>query len=154
MTGGSHFTISAINVARAAIRQTERAISTDAPVDIKVRNYGSDGSSRVYIEVSSPAGKAQRVDVDDSEISACLAEQDSSSSRRKVSGLVDRLAGEIEAAVRVQVTCEGGGSGSATVSREAPEAQTATLRAALLAGEASGAPEEFSFDVFAAAKKA
>jgi hypothetical protein len=74
MTVGPLFTISAINVARAAVHEAGRAISIDAPVDIHVGCYGRDGSAHLYVEVSSRGGSVQRIDVDDAEVSACLAE--------------------------------------------------------------------------------
>lgn len=53
MTVGRLFTISTINVARAAVSEAERAVSIDALVDIHVGSHGPDGSAQLYVEVSS-----------------------------------------------------------------------------------------------------
>lgn len=97
---GPLFTVSAINVARAAVRQAEQSIPADAPVDIRVGSYGSDGSAQLYIEVSSRGDEVQRIDVDDSAVSACLNELAYDTSHRMVSDLVDRLAGDTKTAVK------------------------------------------------------
>lgn len=136
MTVGPLFTISAINVARAAVREVERAISIDAPVDIHVGSYARDGSAQLYVAVSSRDGRVQRINVDDAAVSACLAEQDHDTSHRMVSDLMDRLAREIRAAARAQLA----------IADE--ETRLSALRAALIEGEASGEGAPFDFDAF------
>ncbi|GAA1338607.1 MULTISPECIES: hypothetical protein [Bacteria] len=103
---GPLFTISTINVARAAVREAEHAVSIDAPVDIRVGSHEPDGSARLYVEVSSHSGATQKIDVDDAAISACLAEQDYDAYRRMVNALVEELASEIKTVVRAQIARE------------------------------------------------
>lgn len=136
MTAGPPFTISAINVARAAVRQVEREIPIDAPVDIQVGSRRRDGSAQLYVEVSSHAGETSQIDVDDAAVETCLAERDYDAARRMVSDLVERLAGEIKAAVHRQLAFAD------------EEAQLSALRAALVDGETSGDAAPFDFDAF------
>ncbi|MBT1619994.1 type II toxin-antitoxin system ParD family antitoxin [Curtobacterium flaccumfaciens pv. poinsettiae] len=136
MTIGPLFTISTINVARAAVREAKREIPTDAPVDIQVGSHKADGSAQLYVEVASHAGETCKIDVDDVAVETCLAERDYDTLHRMVSDPVERLAREISAAAREQLA----------IADEAT--QVSALRAALVEGEASGAGAPFDFDDF------
>lgn len=97
------FVISTINVARAAVRDAERELPTDAPVDIQGGSHRADGSAQLYVEVSSHAGETCKIDVDDTAVETCLAEGDYDSARLTVIDLVERLFGDIKAAAHGQL---------------------------------------------------
>lgn len=98
MAVGPLFTISAINVARAAVREVERGISVDFPVDISIGSCDPARTSQLYIEVVAREGGTRLIEVDDAAVDVCLAEDDHETTHRRVNELIDALAGEIRAA--------------------------------------------------------
>lgn len=95
---GPLFTISAINVARAAVREAERGLPMDAPIEVTVCSR-TNGYERLFIMVSQQDGPATEIDVDDEAVCACLEEDDHPTCRRMVDELIDGLAGEVRAAM-------------------------------------------------------
>lgn len=93
---GELFTISAINLARAAVRAVEQRLDPLTPVDITIGSRDPDGSERLFIRVGSADAPGIEIDVDDEAVRVCLDEEGSGATHR----LVDGLAREIVAAVR------------------------------------------------------
>lgn len=97
---GEFFMMNATNVARAAVREAERGICLDAPVEISVGSHDPDGARRLYISVRGQTGQSshtREIAVDDDKIRACFEAADSKSQTQR---LVDELVTEIETAVR------------------------------------------------------
>lgn len=61
MTVGPLFTISAINVARAAVRQAEAKLPPDAPVAITVEVHDPADSNRLHVAVTGTDGQVREI---------------------------------------------------------------------------------------------
>lgn len=92
---GPLFTISAVNVARAAVRQAEARIPVEDLVEITVGSHDPGPVAEMYVLVTSPAGRQPEILVDDGAVRDCLDSEDAQTAQAETQQLVDRLAAEI-----------------------------------------------------------
>lgn len=92
---GPLFTVSTINVARAAIRKAEHGLSLETPVEVKVGAHDPSKPSNLHVRVSNPAGQAYEIDVSEAVVDVCLLREEP----LDANVLIDQLAAEIRAAI-------------------------------------------------------
>lgn len=91
---GPLFTISAINVARAATHKADRALGLSTPVELSVDSHDPSHVLRLFIRISGPDQRTREVAVDDTAILACI------SGVTDVDALVNDLATKVAEAAR------------------------------------------------------
>lgn len=89
---GALFTISAINIARAAMHAADRLLPPDAAYETHLDSHDPEKIRRLYVRVSTPAGQTREVDVDDEEIRACLDMNTPTNPTQTVSDLAMKIA--------------------------------------------------------------
>lgn len=92
---GPLFTFNTINVARAAVRKSDRGLPLDAPVEITIGAHDPSKPSDLYVSVSNPAGQAHEIEVSEAVIGVCLTRENPLDADL----LIDKLAAQIRAAI-------------------------------------------------------
>jgi hypothetical protein len=91
---GPLFTISAINVARAAIHKADRALGLSTPVQLSIDSHDPSQVLGLFIRISGPDQQTREVAVDDAAVEACV------SGVAYVDVLVNELAAQVSEAAR------------------------------------------------------
>lgn len=109
--------VSAMGLARAAVDEADRRQQPGTPLEATIVSDTLGGYERASIAVNAVEGPAAVITIDHGETRARLEVTDPESSRRTISGLVERLADDIGVAADLTVWDAAATAGRSTESR-------------------------------------